>query len=56
MATITNFIKSTTHALQRPSTTINSLLAAISTLYKPLNLFPTHNPLIKRPRHTLVHE
>lgn len=43
---ITNFIKSATHASQQPSSTINSLLAAITALYKPLNLFPTHDPLI----------
>ncbi len=55
VATITNFIEVATHALQCPLAMINSLLAVISTLYKPLNLFPMHNPLIKHLHCTLVH-
>ena len=56
VAAIANFIESATRASLRPSSTINGLLAAIATLYEPLGVQPTHDPLIKRLRRALVRD
>jgi hypothetical protein len=54
VATIANFIKTATRATQWLSLTINRLLVVIATLYEPLGLHPTHDPLIKPLRWALV--
>jgi hypothetical protein len=56
VATIANFIKAAMRATQRPSLTINGLLAAINSLFEPLGLHPTRDPLIKRLHRALVRD
>lgn len=50
-----NFVKTATCTAQQPTSTINSILAAIAALYEPLGLFPMKDPLIARLRKGIVH-
>lgn len=46
IAMVVSFLKKAMCGLTRPATTINSLSAAITALYKPLGLFPMKDPLV----------
>lgn len=51
---IANFLELITRTTRRPAATINTVTAAINTLYEPLDQKPTLNPLIRRLRRALV--
>lgn len=55
VAATANFVKAATRSTQRPTSTINSILAAVAALYEPLNLFPTRDPLITQLQKGIIH-
>ncbi len=53
---ITNFLKLITRTTRQLAATINTVMAAINTLYEPLGQKPTLDPLIRRLRRALVRD